>query len=84
MMMYPYWTMPGGMMLVWALFWIAIVALIVAAIWQLRRVARELEATPLEIARRRYAAGAISQAEFEELCRTLKRDVELSGHTSPG
>lgn len=83
-MMYPYWAMPSGMMLAWVLFWIAIVALIVAAIWQLRRVAREFEATPLEIARRRYAAGAISQAEFEEICRALKQDPELAGHTSPG
>jgi len=64
----------GGvlMMLVMILFWLGVVALVVLAIrWLWRQQAgsdpRSAE-EPLEILRRRYAAGEIDQEEFER-CR---------------
>ena len=35
-MMYPFAAMPWGMMLIWMLFWIAVVTLVVLAIVRLR------------------------------------------------
>jgi uncharacterized membrane protein len=49
----------------------ALITLVVVAIVRMVRNARTARATPLEIAQRRYAAGAITRQEFEELARIL-------------
>jgi putative membrane protein len=52
------------------LFWGAIIALV---IWAVRQFAgrRELDRSPLDIARERYARGEITQEQYEEIRRTL-------------
>jgi putative membrane protein len=65
------WMMGGGLMML--LTWILPIALIVWGVASLRGGQRpsEREDTPLEILRRRYARGEISQEEFEQATRTL-------------
>lgn len=64
----------GGMggvgMLVGPLVWVALVALLVWGAGTLFGGRPERE-TPLEILRRRYAAGEIDQADYEQSRRTL-------------
>ena len=52
------------------LFWGAIIALV---IWGVRQFTgrRELDCSPLDIARERYARGEITQEQYEEIRRTL-------------
>lgn len=65
------WMMGGGLMML--LVWIAPIALIVwgAAGLRERKRPSRLDQTPLEILRRRYASGEISQEEFDQARRVL-------------
>jgi putative membrane protein len=81
------WTMGGGwgagMMLVMGLLWLLVLAALVAGIVWLARVVWDRSGsdgrdrgrpggdTPLDILRRRYAAGEISHDEFERMKREL-------------
>jgi putative membrane protein len=67
------WLMGGGMSLMMLLFWIGPIALVVWGVAALRRGQQPppREETPLDILRRRYASGEISQEEFEQAGRTL-------------
>jgi putative membrane protein len=64
-----WWMLWGGLMMLF--FWGGVIAL---AIWAVRsltdRQAPERDA-PIEIARRRYAAGEITQQELEQIARDL-------------
>ena len=68
---------PGGF--IWGLvFWAAIVLLVVGTIWLLRRRKRQPQAVaaeviPLDVARRRLAAGEITASEFDEIWERLQR-----------
>lgn len=60
------------------LFWLALIVLVVVLVWRLlerdRRGAPHHEAsreTPVEILKRRYAAGEIDRDEFERMKREL-------------
>ena len=63
----------GGFGLLWmVLIWAVVIALVVwgtGSVFGSRRGTSEL--TPLEILRRRYAAGEITSAEFEQARRAL-------------
>lgn len=70
------WMMFAGM-LVWIVFWIALIAVIAWGImWGARTIGnrrdRADEPSALEIARARYARGEITKDEFEEIRRTLQ------------
>ena len=75
MMWYPGMTAAGwGMMLVGTLitliFWGSVIALVV---WAVRYLApRPRTDEPAEILRRRFAAGEMSQAEYDQARRTLE------------
>jgi len=66
-----------GMMVFWALIPIAIVALIVWAVVTFARsagrsnTAASRSETPLDVLRRRYAAGEINKEQFEEMQRSI-------------
>jgi putative membrane protein len=72
---YPYW----GMSVVWWAFWIvALIALFAFAVPVPRSTWREYRASnPLATLQRRYAAGEISTAEYEERKTILERDSRL-------
>ena len=62
-----------GMHILWWLFWIAIIAIFFSLARPVpRHKGRE---TPLEILKRRYAAGEITSAEYEERKTRLERDA---------
>ncbi len=67
------WMIFGGLMML--VFWGGLIALIVLAVRSLsgprQRPAGPCE-SPLEILQRRYAAGEISKAEYEEMRGTLQ------------
>ena len=69
----PFW----GMAWIWWIFWIfALISLFVFAVPVRRRTWREYRATtPLATLQRRYAAGEISTAEYEERKAILERDA---------
>lgn len=58
-----------GMHALWWLFWIVVVG--AAAVFLFRSFAAGRE-TPLEVLRRRYAAGEISKEDYEERKRILE------------
>ncbi|HZP94615.1 MAG TPA: SHOCT domain-containing protein [Burkholderiales bacterium] len=63
-----------GMHALWWVFWVVVIVALVAFVlpgWN--RGERE---TPLEILKRRYAAGEISKDEYEERRATLTRDTD--------
>lgn len=59
-----------GMHLVWWIIWIIILIWIFATPWDLPGQRTQKE-TPLDILKRRYAAGEINSKEFEEQNRLL-------------
>lgn len=64
------WMLGGGLWML--LFWLGLTVLLVwgvSSLFGARPPSRE--ETPLEILRRRYASGEISQEEFEQARRTL-------------
>ena len=63
-----------GMHFFWWIFWIAAMVLLFSPITPVS-VSRRRE-TPLEILQRRYAAGDVSTAEYEERKATLDRDTK--------
>lgn len=79
MMGYDYglWGVAGGSgMLLGLVFWLAVIGLV---IWGLRALLEPRERTSredaLEIVRRRFASGEISQAEFEVARRELTTNL---------
>lgn len=61
-----YWGF-GGMHVFWWLFWIATVVLFFSfAVPVPRRRYAQFRETPLDVLRRRYAAGEITTAEYDE------------------
>lgn len=69
-----------GMHLFWWLFWIVLFVAFFSLLTPVpRRRARE---TPLEVLQRRYAAGEISTAEYEERKTRLTKDrAESQAHS---
>lgn len=70
-----WWWMPAGMLFM-GLFWILVIAAVVAGVWWLLGQPRPRGATDtsdraLEILRERYARGEISREEFEARRRDL-------------
>ena len=63
-----------GMHFFWWLFWIAAIVLLFSPITQISPVRRRQ--TPLEVLQRRYAAGEITTAAYEERKTTLERDTK--------
>jgi putative membrane protein len=61
--MYGYWF---GMSLVWWIFWVIVVAAFFAFLTPVPRRNARPPTDPLEILRRRYAAGEITTAEYDE------------------
>lgn len=70
------WPMASGMWLLMLFFWILVIVGIIMVIRRFSVPPREGPAskgdTPMEILRRRYAAGEIDREQFEE----MKRDLE--------
>lgn len=64
------WAVFGMAMMI--AFWVGLIALAIWAIESFRpRGEQSGRETPLEIARRRYAAGEIGREEFEQIARDL-------------
>ncbi len=73
-MMGGYWPFGPFGMLFMGLFWIAVIALIVWAIWRVtagRRVAHLPSESHLDILKRRLASGEITADEFTKLRKTI-------------
>lgn len=64
-----------GMHFFWWLFWIAVIGALFSLFTPVPR-GRHRE-TPLEVLRRRYAAGEISSEEYDERKKKLDDDVTL-------
>jgi putative membrane protein len=64
-----------GMHFFWWLFWIALIVVFFALIEPVPRGRRR--ETPLEILQRRYAAGEITEKEYEERKARLEHDAHL-------
>lgn len=62
-----YW----GMHWVWWIIWVMFIIWIFATPWDIPGERRKKD-TPLNILRKRYAAGEISKEEFEEMKKTLE------------
>jgi uncharacterized membrane protein len=78
-MMFPYWSLGGGMMLA-ALVWsIVLVVLALLMLWRAGQDVRARVETPLQIAQRRYARGEITRKEFEELRHVLTKPAHFAG-----
>jgi putative membrane protein len=65
-----------GMHVFWWLFWIVAIVVLFSPITPVPRVRRR--ETPLEILQRRYAAGEIATAEYEERKAKLESDTKLT------
>jgi len=63
-----------GMHVFWWLFWIAVIVALFAAFTPVSR--RRRRETPLELLKRRYAAGEISTEEYEERKAKLEHEHE--------
>ena len=72
----------GGMNLLWWLFWVVAIAMFFGfAVPVPRRRYQQLRETPLDLLRRRYAAGELTTAEFDE--RMERLDAARSGQDLP-
>jgi len=67
-----YWW---GMSFIWWLFWIAVVAIFFSLATPVRRSNARTYDDPLSILRRRYAAGELTTAEYEERKLLLQKDI---------
>lgn len=65
-----------GMHIFWWLFWIAVIALMFTPMAPVGTGRRRQ--SPLEVLQRRYAAGEISTAEYEERKAALSRDIQAA------
>lgn len=72
-MYYDGWSF-WGMHLFWWLFWIVLIVAFFALIEPVPR--RRRRETPLEVLQRRYAAGEITDKEYEERKVKLERDAK--------
>jgi putative membrane protein len=68
-----------GMHFFWWLFWVLLIASLLFPDTPVSRGRRR--ETPLEILQRRYAAGEIETAEYEERKATLERDASTLGNS---
>lgn len=69
-----------GMHLFWWLFWIVLFVAFFSLLTPVPR--RRVRETPLEVLQRRYAAGEISTAEYEERKTRLTKDrAESQAHS---
>lgn len=67
-----------GMSYLWWLVWIVLIVAFFTTVTPVsRREARRSRLSPLDILQRRYAAGELSTAEYEERKAVLLRDREL-------
>ena len=76
------WNLFGMHYIWWAFWFIAIVALFSFSMPVPRRTLRMYREDPLAILKNRYAAGAISTAEYEERRNKLLRDTSPSRHST--
>ncbi|MGE5183702.1 MAG: SHOCT domain-containing protein [Acidobacteriota bacterium] len=60
------------MTLFWWLFWVAIVALLLATGWPRGRASMRAEDTAIDTLRQRYAAGEIDETEYRERLAVLR------------
>lgn len=74
-MHYGDWSL-WGMHLFWLLFWVALILLMFTPLTPVAPGRRRK--MPLDILQRRYAAGEISTAEYEERKATLNRDIHAA------
>lgn len=65
-----------GMHALWWLFWILVIGAAVVFLFQAPTRRASDRETPLEILQRRYAAGEISEKQYEEHKTKLERDVK--------
>lgn len=68
------WMILGGLMML--LFWGGLIALIVLAVRSLSAPGQPVVGpgeSPIEILKRRYAAGEISKAEYQQMRRDLQK-----------
>lgn len=70
--MYNYWW---GMSFIWWMFWIATIAIFFSVATPVRRTNARSTDDPLSILRRRYAAGQLTTAEYEERKALLENDM---------
>ena len=63
-----------GMHLFWWLFWIAVIVALFSLFTPVPRGRRR--ETPLEVLQRRYAAGEVTDKEYEERKAKLERDAK--------
>lgn len=63
-----------GMHLLWWLFWIVLIVALFSLFTPVPRSQRRQ--TPLELLQRRYAAGEITSAEYQERKATLEHDAK--------
>ncbi|MGD9878500.1 MAG: SHOCT domain-containing protein [Reyranella sp.] len=61
-----------GMHVLWWLFWFVVIALFFSLLTPVPRA--RIRETPLQILQRRYAAGEVTTAEYEERKALLERD----------
>ncbi len=61
--MYGYWF---GMNLVWWVFWVVVIAAFFAFLTPVPRRGNRPPTDPLDVLKRRYAAGEITTAEYDE------------------
>ncbi len=76
--MWGYWL---GMNLVWWIFWVALFVLFFSFLTPVSRRAGRRPSDPVEILRRRYAAGELTTAEYDERRARLLDDMPRA---SPG
>lgn len=73
-----------GMSFLWWIFWVILIVAFFAMVTPVpRREAKRTRVSALDILQRRYAAGELSTAEYEERKAVLLRDRELPTSAPP-
>lgn len=67
----------GGMHLYWWLFWLLLWVLFFSFMTPMRRVAYRQMQSPMQLLKRRYAAGDITSDQYEQQKQQLVRDAKL-------
>lgn len=79
-----WWTWTWfGMNFLWWIFWVLLVVAIFAFFPPMPRGQVTRRLTPLEILQRRYAAGELTTAEYEERRQRLLQDRDLGERREP-